>query len=101
MKNYFIYIMASYHKTLYIGVTNDLLKRVFQHKNEAVPGFTQKYNCSKLVYCEQVNDINEAIPREKRLKKWNLEWKVQLIEKNNPNWNDLYLELIDSRSSRE
>jgi len=71
-------------------VTNDLVRRVFEHKSKFVRGFTKKYNVVKLVYFEQYDDIENAIQREKRLKKWNRQWKVRLIEQRNPNWNDLY-----------
>jgi putative endonuclease len=74
---------------LYIGVTNNLTRRIYEHRNGTIKGFTKKYNLNKLVYFEQLNDISSAILREKRLKKWNREWKVQLIEKINPEWKDL------------
>lgn len=95
MKTYYVYILASKKNgTVYIGVTSDLKKRIYQHKNNFIEGFTQKYNVNNLVYYEETNDINEAIKREKNLKSWNREWKVQLIEKFNPNWEDLYKDLI-------
>lgn len=91
MKNYYVYILASKKNgTLYIGVTNDLVKRVYEHKNNYVEGFTKKYNVQRLVYYEDYDDINLAINREKCLKKWNRKWKLKLIEKQNPNWLDLY-----------
>jgi putative endonuclease len=74
---------------LYIGVTNNLTRRIYEHRNGTIKGFTKKYNLNKLVYFEQLNDISSAILREQRLKKWNREWKVQLIEKINPEWKDL------------
>lgn len=74
---------------MYIGVTNNLTRRIYEHRNKTIKGFTKKYNLNKLVYFEQLNDISSAILREKRLKKWNREWKVQLIEKINPEWKDL------------
>jgi len=80
--------------TLYIGVTNDLVRRVYEHRNDFVEGFTQKYAVHLLVFYEIHNDINNAIQREKRLKKWNRAWKIELIEKENPEWNDLYDGLI-------
>ena len=87
----YVYILARERNgTLYIGVTSDLIKRVWQHKNKLVPGFTTKYKVNKLVYYEQHSDIVEAIKREKTLKTWLRKWKLQLIEKNNPNWIDLY-----------
>lgn len=76
--------------TLYIGMTNDLIKRVYQHKNNLADGFTKKYNVHNLVYYEIHNDVCYAITREKQLKKWNRQWKIELIEKNNPEWEDLY-----------
>lgn len=93
--SYFVYILASRKNgTLYIGVTNDLIKRVWEHKNKFVDGFSEKYGADKLVYYEIFDDIENAILREKRLKKWNREWKIELIESKNPRWDDLYFELI-------
>ncbi len=90
-KEYFIYILASKRNgTLYIGVTNDLLKRVYQHNEKLVSGFTHKYNVKILVYYEKYSDIYSAIEREKKLKKWRRQWKINLIESVNPHWNDLY-----------
>jgi putative endonuclease len=90
MKDYYIYILTNKKNgTLYIGVTNNLTRRIYEHRNGTIKGFTKKYNLNKLVYFEQLNDISFAILREKRLKKWNREWKVQLIEKINPEWKDL------------
>jgi len=80
--------------TLYIGVTNDLVKRVYEHKHGLIDGFTKRYNVKNLVYYEIHGDIKEAITREKRLKKWYRKWKIELIEKSNPNWKDLYKEII-------
>jgi putative endonuclease len=95
MHTYFVYIMASKRNgTLYVGVTNDLIKRVYEHKTDIVDGFTKKYSVHKLVYYEATPDISGAIEREKRLKRWNRKWKIRLIEKFNPNWNDLYEEVI-------
>lgn len=91
MHSSYVYILASGRNgTLFIGVTSNLLHRVSQHKNDLVPGFTSKYKVHSLVYYEQFEDIRSAIQREKRLKKWNREWKLDLIEKANPDWNDLY-----------
>jgi len=91
VNKYFVYILASDRNgTLYIGVTNNLTKRVWEHKNEVVEGFTSKYLVKKLVYYEQHSEIEFAIRREKRLKKWDRQWKLELIEKNNPLWHDLY-----------
>ena len=92
---YFIYILTSKKNgTLYIGVTSDLIKRVYEHKNELVEGFTQKYAIHNLVYFETSDSIECAIMREKQLKKWNRAWKINLIEKSNPAWKDLYPDLI-------
>ncbi len=90
-----IYILANKaHGVLYIGVTSNLIQRIWQHKNHQVDGFSQKYNTHKLVYFEQCSEMNSAIAREKQLKKWNRAWKIQLIEKANPQWQDLYSTLI-------
>jgi len=87
---YYVYILASkMNGVLYIGVTNDLERRVYEHKNKIQKGFTSRYNVDKLVYFEKFTKILEAIEREKRLKKWNRSWKIELIEKSNPNWIDL------------
>lgn len=95
MKDYYVYILASKKNgTRYIGVTNDLRRRVYEHKNDLVPGFTSKYQVHSLVYYEQTNDVQSALEREKRLKKWNRQWKIELIENNNPKWRDLYDELL-------
>jgi putative endonuclease len=82
--------------TLYIGVTADLVKRVYEHKNNLADSFTKKYNVHMLVYCQQFEDIETAILEEKRLKKWNRKWKIELIEKNNPEWRELYKDLVKS-----
>jgi putative endonuclease len=79
---------------LYIGVTSDLIKRVYEHKNDFVDGFTNKYHIHNLVYYEVTEDIHAALAREKQLKKWNRAWKDALIEKSNPEWRDLYCDLI-------
>ena len=92
---YYVYIMASRRNgTLYIGVTNNLIKRVYEHKNDLVEGFTKKYGVHRLVYYEQSGDVKSAIEREKRLKAWKRRWKLRLIEEMNPEWNDLYDELV-------
>ncbi len=96
MKQSFVYILASKRNgTLYIGVTNSLVKRVYEHKNNLIEGFTKKYNVRDLVYYERYNDINSAITREKQIKKWERRWKLELIEKFNPEWEDLYSKLTD------
>jgi putative endonuclease len=79
---------------LYIGVTSNLIKRVYEHKNNLVKGFTNKYHIHNLVYFEVTEDINNALSREKQLKKWNRAWKIELIEKNNPEWRDLYCDIL-------
>jgi putative endonuclease len=90
-RSYWVYILASkIGGTLYIGVTNDLVRRVYQHREGVAESFTKKYHVHRLVYFEQHSDIEAAIQREKRLKKWNRTWKIRLIEENNPNWSDLY-----------
>lgn len=93
-KESYVYILASKRNgTLYIGVTSDIVKRVYQHKNDIVEGFTSKYLIHRLVYFEQFEDIEQAITREKQLKTWHRAWKIRLIEENNPKWNDLYDEI--------
>lgn len=90
MRKSFVYFMTNKNNSvIYIGVTSDLLKRVYQHKTKSYKGFTQKYNCDKLVYFEEFNDINLAIDREKQIKSGNRQRKIDLIESNNPEWNDL------------
>ena len=94
---HFVYILASRKNgTLYIGVTNNLLERVDQHKSNLVKGFTEKYGVHRLVYFEQYRDIRDAINREKRLKHWNREWKINLIEKDNPEWEDMFDRMIET-----
>ncbi len=95
MKNYYVYILASGRiGTLYIGVTNDIVRRVYEHKNNLIEGFTRKYHIHDLVYFELFDDIESAIQREKQLKKWNRAWKVELIEEKNPGWRDLYEDIV-------
>ena len=92
---YSVYILASKRNgTLYIGVTANLIKRVYEHKNHLVDGFTKKYNVHNLVYYETTEDISSAMRREKQIKKWKRKWKIELIEKKNPNWRDLYFDLL-------
>lgn len=94
-KKYYVYILASKkYGTLYIGVTGDIIKRVFQHKEKQIRGFTFNYGVDKLVYFEVFDFIEEAILREKRLKRWNRDWKINLIERENPTWDDLYIRLL-------
>ncbi|MBB4378569.1 putative endonuclease [Bradyrhizobium sp. CIR48] len=91
---YYVYILASkIGGTLYIGITNDLIRRVAQHKLKLIESFTKDYGVVRLVYFEQFDDPENAIKREKRLKKWKRDWKIALIEKDNPDWNDLYPEI--------
>jgi len=86
-----VYILASKRNgTLYIGVTSDLIKRTWQHKNDSVEGFTKRYRVHRLVYFELHEDMESAIRREKQMKKWNRDWKLELIEKQNPDWRDLW-----------
>ncbi len=91
MKQYYVYILTSKQNgTLYIGVTANIQRRVYEHKHGLVDGFTKKYNIHNLVHFEIFEDVTEAIKREKKLKKWKRNWKLNLIEKDNPNWKDLY-----------
>ena len=93
-KQYFVYLLASKpYGTLYVGVTSNLIQRVFQHKEGLVDGFTKKYDVHQLVYYEVYLDIREAILREKRIKKWNRQWKINLIEQSNPHWINLSIGL--------
>lgn len=90
----FVYILSNKtNSTLYIGMTNDLRRRVWEHKQKMLDGFSKEYNLAKLVYYEQFDDITRAIEREKQLKKWNREWKERLIKQQNPDWNDLYQDI--------
>ena len=95
MKQYYIYILASQtNGTLYVGMTSDLIKRVYEHKQNLVDGFSKKYSIHNLVYYEHYSEAQEAIMREKQIKKWNRKWKLRLIEEKNPGWKDLYDEII-------
>ena len=86
-----VYILASKRNgTLYIGVTSDLIKRTWEHKNDSVEGFTKRYRVHRLVYYELHEDMESAIRREKQMKKWDRDWKLELIEKQNPDWRDLW-----------
>ena len=92
---YYVYILASKRNgTLYIGVTDNLVRRVYEHKNNLVDGFTKKYGVHNLVYYEQHQEIEQAILREKRIKRWKRKWKLDLIEEKNPNWDDLYESIL-------
>ena len=93
----YVYILSNRRNgTLYIGVTSNLIRRIWEHKNKLIDGFTKKYHLDKLVYYEQHNDIIEAITREKALKKYFRKWKIRLIETDNPDWIDLYDLICDS-----
>ena len=93
-KSFYIYILANKRNgTLYIGITSDLIKRIGEHKNKVIKGFTKKYSIDKLVYYEHHDTAESAINREKRLKDWDRKWKLELIEKSNPAWKDLYKDI--------
>ena len=95
-KNYYVYIVTNYNKSvLYVGVTSNLTKRIYEHKEKLVEGFTKKYNVNKLVYYEVFDDINNAISREKQLKAGSRKRKINLINKFNNEWKDLYLEICN------
>jgi putative endonuclease len=89
-KQYYVYILTNKkNKVLYIGVTNDLERRMFEHKNKLIDGFTKKYNLNKLIYYEVTGNVLSALEREKQLKNWHRDWKINLIDKFNPEWKDL------------
>jgi putative endonuclease len=95
MGSFYVYILTNTRDgTLYTGVTNNLIRRVYEHKSGEIEGFTKKYRTNKLVYFEETTDVLSAITREKRIKKWRRRWKIELIEKNNPQWRDLYSDLV-------
>ncbi len=95
MKQPAVYILASRRNgTLYIGVTSNLVQRIWQHKNDLIEGFTRQYQVHTLVYFEMHSDMLAAITREKQFKKWNRDWKIQLIEKDNPDWRDLWDDMV-------
>jgi putative endonuclease len=94
-RNYYVYILASkIYGTLYVGVTNDLVRRVWEHRNDLVDGFSQEYAVHRLVWYEVHDSPYDAITREKHIKKWNRDWKVNLIQRMNPGWEDLYGSII-------
>ncbi|MBI5375003.1 MAG: GIY-YIG nuclease family protein [Candidatus Schekmanbacteria bacterium] len=96
MKNYYVYILSNKRNgTLYAGVTSDLIKRVYEHKNNLVDGFTKKYGVHFLVWYEVHTSVEEAIKREKQIKKWNRKWKLELIESFNKEWKDLYEQICE------
>ena len=84
---------------MYTGITNNLYRRIYEHKNDIIGGFTKKFNVKMLVYYEHINDPTVAIQREKQLKKWKRKWKINLIEKANSDWNDLYEEILDNKNN--
>jgi len=93
VKSYYVYILTNWNnKVMYVGITNNLIRRVHEHKNKLVKGFTEKYNVNKLVYFEETRDVIAAITREKEIKKWRREKKDQLVNRMNPTWKDLKLE---------
>ena len=95
MNYYFVYILTNKKNgILYTGMTNNLVRRIYEHKNSVFDGFSKAYKLHLLVYYEIQNDINEAIKREKQIKKWKRRWKVEMIEKGNPEWEDLYEDII-------
>jgi len=94
-KLYFVYILANKrYGTLYTGVTGDITGRIYEHKNHLLPGFTSRYGVDMLVWYEAHANVHAAIEREKKIKRWNRDWKIQLIEKMNPDWEDLYLRIL-------
>ena len=95
MNSYYVYMLASSKRgMLYTGFTSNLIKRVYEHKKGDIPGYTKRYKIDKLVYFEETSDAISAITREKRIKKWRRIWKIELIEKVNPDWRDLYYDII-------
>lgn len=94
MKIYYVYILASDRNgTLYVGVTNDLKRRIYEHKSKVFKGFTEKYNVDKLIWYESTESIEAVLIKEKQMKKWNRDWKIKMIEEKNYEWKDLYEEL--------
>jgi putative endonuclease len=92
---YYVYLLASERNgTLYVGVTNDLVRRVYEHKNDLADGFTKTYAVHSLVWFESTSSVEEAIRREKQIKDWKRAWKLELIEKSNPQWRDLYPDIL-------
>ena len=90
MKSYYVYIISSFRKTIYVGITNNLVRRIYEHKQGLVEGFTKKYKVKNLVYFEETADVKNAIEREKEIKGWRRDKKVRLIKSVNPGWSDLY-----------
>ncbi len=94
-KTYFVYILTNFEETtFYIGVTSNLKKRIWEHKNKVVEGFTEKYNVDRLIYYEQTNSVETALNREKQLKRWHRQWKINLIKEFNPKMKDLFEDII-------
>jgi len=94
-KQYYVYILTNKtNKVFYIGVTNDLLRRMYEHKNKLIEGFTKRYNLMKLVHYETTSDVQSAITREKQLKNWHRNWKINLIKESNSEWKDLSMEFL-------
>lgn len=98
-KTYYVFLTASNSRVIYVGMTNDLCRRVYEHKHKMVDGFTKRYNVDKLVYYEETNDVRVAIQREKQIKKWRREKKIVLIERENAGWRDLYEEVCGKNQS--
>ena len=95
MKRFYVYIMSNEKRgAIYVGVTSNLIKRIYEHKNNMFKGFTSKYSLHRLVYFEIINFGNDAFNREKQLKSWNRAWKIRLIEKDNSEWKDLYQNIL-------
>ena len=99
-RRYYVYIMTNQVRTLYVGVTNNLVRRVYEHKRKLVPGFTSKYNLTWLAYYEEISEVASAIAREKQVKGWRRSKKVELIESMNPRWKDLALEWFEDARSK-
>ena len=99
MRDYFVYMMSNMHRTLYVGVTNDLFRRVYEHRNGVIPGCTHRYGLQMLVWYEQTCDIREALAREKEIKAWRREKKIILIKSMNPGWKDLSEEWFEEGSN--
>jgi putative endonuclease len=100
MKDYYVYILASKNRVLYVGVTNDILRRVAEHRSKHTPGFTARYNINRLVYCEESDSIAAAIEREKEIKGWLRKKKIALIESLNPAWEDLCLDWFEETPAK-
>ena len=95
MRNFYVYILSNRSRTIYIGMPNDLRRRIYEHKHKLVPGFTSRYNLTGLVYYENSTDVRAVIEREKQIRGWKRWKKIELIELDNPSWDDLSLDLFD------